>query len=431
MDFGHWLSAAAGRHPDRVALEAPGESVTYRELLLRAVRAAGALHMRGVRRGEPVALMLDPGLPFVEALHGCLLLGAPALPVDPRLAEREREALLREVEVRVERPLRGETGVFELPDPPQRGHVALVMHTSGTTGKPKPVALTYGNIRANTRGVAQAMGLGGDERWLCPLPLAHVGGLMVVLRSALMATTAVLAPPPFDAPAMAALLRDGAITTASLVPTQLQRLLDAGATPGPELRRVLLGGGPMPRALLARARAAGFPVCPSYGLTQACSTVTVAEPGDLETAGRPLPGVGVAITAEGEIIVSGGTVNALGSLRTGDLGRIDPEGRLVVTGRRGDVIITGGENVAPSEVEAVLGEHPEVAEAAVFARPHALWGEAVTALVVPRDGARPAQAALRAHCLQRLAPFKVPKAFELVAELPRTESGKVRRAELR
>src|SRR5215207_588831 len=431
MDFGHWLSAAAGRHPDRVAVEAPGESVTYRELLLRAVRAAGGLHMRGVRRGEPVALMLEPGLAFVEALHGCLLLGAPAVPIDPRLADRERERLLREIEVRVERPMRGETGVFELPHPPERDDVALVMHTSGTTGRPQPVALSFGNIRANARGLAQAMRLGEEERWLSPLPLAHVGGLMVVLRSALMGTTAVLSPPPFDEHATAAQLREAGITTASLVPTQLQRLLDAGATPGPSLRRILLGGGPMPRALLARARGAGFPVCPSYGLTQACSTVTVGEPGDVETAGRPLPGVGVAVTATGEIVVSGGTVAAVGSLRTGDLGHIDARGRLVVTGRKGDVIISGGENVAPAEVEAVLAEHPDVAEAAVFARPHPLWGEAITALVVPRDGAELVQGTLRAHCLERLAAFKVPKAFELVDALPRTESGKVRRAELR
>jgi O-succinylbenzoic acid--CoA ligase len=267
------------------------------------------------------------------------------------------------------------------------------------------------------------MELGDGERWLCPLPLAHVGGLMVVLRSALMATTAVLGP--------AERVAEPGITIASLVPTQLVRVLDAGLGPGPDLRRILLGGGPMPRSLLARARDAGFPVCPSYGLTQACSTVTVAAPGDLETAGRALPGVGVAIAADGEILVSGGTVNALGSLRTGDLGALDEAGRLVVTGRKGDVIITGGENVAPSEVEAVLAEHPDVAEAAVFARPHPLWGEAITALVVARDGAQPQQAALRAHCLERLAPFKVPKVFELVDELPRTGSGKVRRAELR
>jgi o-succinylbenzoate---CoA ligase len=431
MDFGHWLSAAAGRHPDRVAVEAPGESVTYRELLLRAVRAAGALHMRGVRRGEPVALLLEPGLPFVEALHGCLLLGAPAVPIDPRLAQRERDAVLREIEVRVERPMRGETGVFQLPDPPERESVALVMHTSGTTGKPKPVTITFGNIRANARGVAQAMGLTDDERWLCPLPLSHVGGLMVFLRSTIMATTAMLAPPPFDAEAVARSLRDDEVTIASLVPTQLQRLLDAGATPGPKLRRVLLGGGAMPHALLERARAAGFPVSPSYGLTQACSTVTVAEPGDLETAGRALPGVGVAIADDGEILVSGGTVNALGSLRTGDLGRLDEQGRLIVTGRKGDLIITGGENVSPAEVEGVLAEHPEVAEAAVFARPHPLWGEAITAWVVAKPGVELTQASLRAHCLERLAGFKVPKTFELVDALPRTESGKVRRADLR
>src|SRR5215211_361066 len=106
MDFGHWLSGAAGRHPDRVAVEAPDASVSYRELLLRAVRAAGALHMRGVTRGTPVALVLEPGLPFVEVLHGCLLLGAPAVPVDPRLSEREREAILRSVEETVSRSLR-------------------------------------------------------------------------------------------------------------------------------------------------------------------------------------------------------------------------------------------------------------------------------------------------------------------------------------
>src|SRR5215207_556885 len=423
MDFGHWLSGAAGRRADRVAVEAPDESVSYRELLLRAVRAAGALHMRGVGRGHPVGLALEPGLAFVEALHGCLLLGAPAVPVDLRLAEREREAILRDVEETVTRPLRGESGVFQLPDPPERDEVALIVPTSGTTGRPKLVEITYGNIRANARGLAQAMELGDDERWLCPLPLSHVGGLMVVLRSVLMATTAVIGPPER--------VGEDGITSASLVPTQLQRLLDAGVAPGPSLRRILLGGGPMPRALLARARAAGFPVRPSYGLTQACSTVTVAEPGDLETAGRALPGVGVAVTDEGEILVSGSTVNTLGSLRTGDLGRMDEHGRLIVTGRGGDVIVTGGENVSPSEVEAVLAEHPDVAESAVFARPHPLWGEAVTALVVARAGAELQVASLRAHCLERLAGYKVPKAFELVAELPRTESGKVRRAELR
>jgi len=431
MDFGHWLSSAAGRRPDRVAAQAPGESVSYRELLLRAVRAAGALERRSVRRGSRVALLLEPGLPFVEALHGCLLLGAAAVPVDVRLGERERRWLLRDVELVVDRPLRGDGGVFELPGPPEAGEPAVVVHTSGTTGAPRPVELTYGNIRANARGVQRALGLADDERWLCPLPLSHVGGLMCVLRSAIMATTVALGPPRFDAEWTAAALRDAGITVASLVPTQLQRLLDLGARPGPELRRILLGGGPMPRPLLERARDAGWPVSPSYGLTQACSTVTVAEPGDVETAGRPLPGVGVAVAGDGEILVSGPTVHRLGSLRTGDLGRLEPDGRLVVTGRKGDIIVTGGENVAPAEVEAVLAAHPAVVEAAVFGRTHPEWGEAVTALVVPRPGAQIDAAQLQRHCGERLASFKVPKAVELVDALPRTESGKVRRADLR
>ena len=182
MDLGHWLSGAAGRRPERIAVEDAGESVTYRELLLRAVRAAGALHMRGVRRGDPVGLALEPGLPFVEALHGCLLLGAPVLPVDPRLAERERTALLRHVEETISRPLRGESGVFQLPDPAPLDSTALIVHTSGTTGRPRPVEISHGNIRANARGLAAAMELADDERWLDPLPLSHVGGLMVVLR---------------------------------------------------------------------------------------------------------------------------------------------------------------------------------------------------------------------------------------------------------
>ena len=253
MDFGHWLSSAAGRRPERVAIAAGDEQVTYRELLLRAVRAAGSLHLRSAARGEPVALLLEPGLPFLEALHGCLILGAPAVPIDPRLGDRERQAVLREIELRVERPLTGDRGVFQLPDPPERDEVALVVHTSGTTGAPAPVGLTYGNIRANARGLAQAMRLGDDERWLCPLPLSHVGGLMVLLRSAILATTAVLAPPPFDPEAVARQLRDDGITIVSLVPTQLQKLLDAGARPGPELRRVLLGGGAMPHVLLEHA----------------------------------------------------------------------------------------------------------------------------------------------------------------------------------
>jgi O-succinylbenzoic acid--CoA ligase len=395
MSREQWLVRAAARRPDRVAVEAGDERLTYAELLDRARAAA-----EGLEPGRRVALTEPAGLDFVVALHGCLLAGAAAMPVDPRLRESERAA--------------------QLATAGQRTEAALVVHTSGTTGAPRPVELTRSNIEANALGSAVALALNPDERWLCPLPLSHVGGLMVLLRSAIYATTAVLGP--------ADALRD--VSLASLVPTQLHRLLDA-PPPAPGLRAILLGGAGASKALLERAAAAGLPVAPTYGLTQACSQVTVAEPGDTETSGFPLPGVNVEIAPDGEILVTGPVVAGGGTLRTGDLGRLDERRRLIVTGRLSELIVSGGENVAPAEVEAVLEQHPAVAEAGVFARADPEWGEAVVAAVVPRNGAPLDAEALRAFCRARLAGFKVPKAIEEVRALPRTASGKLRRGALR
>ena len=363
------------------------------------------------------------------AFHACLLLRAPAVPVDARLGARERKELLRGAEVVVSTPLPEDGGAPFSVREPAEDELALVVHTSGTTRAPRPVELTFGNLAAHIRAVGAVLGSDPDERWLCPMPLSHVGGLMILTRSAAAAGTVVLEP--FDADGTARQLREGDITLVSLVPTMLARILDAGGRPGPRLRRVLLGGGPVPPALMRRAADAGFPVSQTYGLTEACSTVTLAEPGDLETAGRPLPGTGLNVAADGEILISGPTVvGEWDALRTGDLGRLDDAGRLTVIGRKSDTIVTGGENVAPAEVEAVLEEHPRVAEAAVFARPHPDWGESVTALVVPDGEQAPSAAELREHVAARLAGFKVPKSFELVTRLPRTPSGKLLRREL-
>ena len=390
MEIDPWLARATARRPEAVALETPDARLTYRELLMAATRGAARLVSRGAAPGDRVAITLPAGRDFVVALHACLLLRTPALPVDPRLGERERKELLRGTEFLVSSPLPGDGGApFNVAEPAQ-DEVALVVHTSGTTRAPRPVELTFGNIAAHIRAAGAVLGTDANERWLCPMPLSHVGGLMILVRSAAAASTVVLEP--FDAEGTARQLREGDITLASLVPTMLARILDAGGRPGPRLRRVLLGGGPCPPALLRRAADAGFPVSQTYGLTEACSTVTLAEPGDLETAGRALPGTGLTVAQDGEILISGPTVvGEWDALRTGDLGRLDDEGRLTVIGRKADTIVTGGENVAPAEVEAVLEEHPGVAEAAVFARAHPMWGEAVTALVVARR-ARPPRA---------------------------------------
>jgi O-succinylbenzoic acid--CoA ligase len=428
MPIEPWLERGAALRPDRTAIEAGGERLTYAELLARARSAAATLAARGVGGGDRVAIALPAGLPFAEALHACLLLGAAAMPVDARLAGRERAAVLATADATVD----GDVAVAARDDgvvaaPAEDGgvavaaqDVALVVHTSGTTGAPRPVELSYGNVLANALGSAVALGLDPAERWLCPLPLSHVGGLMVLLRSAVYATTAVIGPPPGD----------DEITLMSLVPTQLARLLDARQRPPRALRAALLGGAAGDRALLERARRAGWPVAPTYGLTQACSQVTVGEVGDTETSGRALPGVTVSLAPDGEIVVEGPTVAGGGVLPTGDLGRLDDRGRLIVTGRKADTIVTGGENVSPAEVEAVLREHPAVADAGVFARPHAEWGEAVTAKVVLRADASATEDELRAWAAARLARFKVPKTVELADALPRTPSGKLLRRAL-
>jgi O-succinylbenzoic acid--CoA ligase len=245
-------------------------------------------------------------------------------------------------------------------------------------------------------------------------------------------------------------LREQRITLVSLVATTLARLLDAGLRRPPALRCALTGGGPVPAALVERAAAAGVPVSTTYGLTEACSQVTTAPVAALDEGDfRPGPALfctHASCAEDGEILVAGPTVapGALakdGRLHTGDLGALDARGRLSVTGRRADTIVSGGENVAPSEVEAVLEAHPDVLEAAVVGREDPEWGEAVTAIVVLRagddatakDGAlgRPDETSLRAHCAAALAPYKVPKRMILREQpLPRTRSGKLLRREL-
>ncbi|MGI8622094.1 MAG: AMP-binding protein, partial [Solirubrobacteraceae bacterium] len=249
-----WLTLAARRRPDRVALQGAGEALTYAELHARA----RALEVPGGLIEHP------PGVDFAVALHACLLRGVPAVPLDPRLGEAERSA-------------RAAAGGG-------RGGL-LVVHTAGTTAAPKAVRITADNVMANALGSAVALGHDRAERWLCPLPLSHVGGLMVLLRSVIYATTAIVVP--FEVADVAGRLRRGEATLVSLVPTMLGRLLDAGLREPPNLRLVLLGGAPAAPALLKRAAAAGVPMAQTQGITEGTSQVPVSEAGEHANAGRP------------------------------------------------------------------------------------------------------------------------------------------------
>jgi O-succinylbenzoic acid--CoA ligase len=474
MQVEAWLQRAACSAPTLIALQTPEQRLSYAELWDRARAGARELSERGVLPGERVAIALAPGVAFAQALHACLLLGAVAVPVDLRLTTAEREGIVAGASLLVEEPLGSSTANAESLEAPtgEAGEgletptgkathdldaVCAVIHTSGTTSAPRPVELTYGNFLWSAIGSGVALGVDPGERWLCALPLSHVGGLSILLRSAIYATTAVVHD-RFDTNRVLAALHEEQITLVSLVSTTLARLLDAGLRDPPHLRCALTGGGPVPASLTRRARAAGVPVLETYGLTECCSQAATAPLAAVATAplaevaaaasddserrspevgaGVPLFCTRTEIAEDGEILLSGPTVarSAIapdGRLHTGDLGSIDRNGFLHVSGRKADTIVSGGENVAPTEVEAVLEAHPEVIEAAVVGREDPQWGEAVTAIVVVAPGAGVGESALREHCSARLASFKVPKRMQLVSTpLPRTRSGKLLRRDL-
>ena len=406
-----WLTAAARARPDHEAVAADDGSLSFAELDERAAVRAGALAGAGVRAGQRVRLTHPPGLAFAEVLHALPRLGAvvePGTPAEPPS------------------PPPGEPGAATLRSEFDGEAVHTAITTSGTTGAPKTVELTYANHLASALASADALGVEPGDRWLCPLPLHHVGGLNVLIRSAINRTTVVLHE-RFDAERVRATLEGGEVTLASLVPTMLARLRAAGLREAPGLRAIALGGGPVPQGLLEWAAEAGIPVVPVYGMTETCSQIVAGSPG------RPLAGVELEIAPDGEILVRGpmvapGAVAGDGWLHTGDLGRLDDDGRLHVLGRLKELIVTGGENVAPLEVEQALLAHPAIVDAGVAGLEDPEWGEAVTAFVVLREQAGAEE--LRAWCRERLEPFKVPKAIHAVERLPRNAGGKLLRGRL-
>ena len=441
MKLDDWLAQRSQSCPERTALVADGAEVTYAELEAEATWVARRLIAHGVRRGSTVAMTMHPRREQVVVVHALMKVGAVLLPLGTRLSAEERAAVIAAEEPAVDLDDAGELTQTEADLPLLGEHdmdaIACHVMTSGSTGTPDPVGLTYGNFLWSAVGSAFNIGVEPEDRWLCCLPLSHISGLGIVMRSVIYGTTAVIHD-GFDVNRVAEALERDEITVVSLVTTMLTRLLEAGADlSGP--RAVLVGGGPVPEDPLEEALGRGATVVQTYGLTETCSQVTTLAPADarrkLGSAGRPLLTTHLRIQ-DGEILVQGPTVapgraDADGWLHTGDLGRIDEEGFLYVDDRMDDLIVTGGENVVPAEVEKVLLRHPEVADAAVVGREDPEWQQAVTAIVVLTDGSEASPDDLRRHCAESLAGFKVPKRVELAAALPRTPSGKLMRRALR
>jgi len=441
MKLDDWLSQRSQSAPDRVALVADGSEVTYAELEAEATWVARRLSSQGVRRGSIVAVTMHPRREQVVLLHALMKVGATALPLGPQLSASEHAAIIAAEDAAVDLVDPGQLTQNEADMPLLGEHdmddIACRVLTSGSSGAPHPVGLTYGNFLWSAVGSAFNIGVDPADRWLCCLPLSHISGLAIIMRSVIYGTTAVVHD-GFDTDRVAAALAEDEITVVSLVSTTLVRLLDAGADLAAP-RAILVGGGPVPEEPLEEAIARGATVVQTYGLTEACSQVTTLAPADakrkLGSAGRPLLTTHLRIK-DGEILVQGPTVapdriDDDGWLHTGDLGRIDEEGFLYVEDRMDDLIVSGGENVVPAEVEQVLLRHPEVADAAVVGREDPEWQQAVTAIVVLEDGSSATPDELRRHCAQSLAGFKVPKRVELAAALPRTPSGKLMRRALR
>ncbi len=470
-----WLTHRARSLPRVTALARGQRRLSYAALYDYAVRQANALAAAGASPGERVAVVAGASADFVVAMHAATLTGAIFVPLNVRLTAAELAGQLRNADPAVvlcDRPREALASAAariaslpaprRMPLPPAAQTAALVdahdadschsiVYTSGTAGLAKGVMLTYGNLWASASASALNLGLDPGDRWLACLPLHHVGGLSIPIRSAIYGTTVELHT-GFVPEAVNAALRSREVTLLSVVPTMLRRMLDAGGPPfDGALRVVLVGGGPVPPALLDRAAARGLPVVQTYGLTEAASQVTTLAPSEamsrLGSAGRPLLSADVRIDAPagapGEILIRGPAVTpgyfrdpeataaafTGGWLQTGDIGVLDKDGFLTVLDRRDDVIVSGGENIYPAEVEAALLAYPGIEAAAVVGLPDEEWGQRVAAAVV--SGQPVELPRIEPLLRSRLAGYKIPAAVERVDALPTTASGKVQRRRVR
>ena len=423
--------------PDRTVLWDAEGAWTYAELAARVDERAADLDAVGHGPGEVVPVVLDADLEGIVTLLALWRVGATPAPLSSRLTETERDAARRAL-----------AGVA--------GGAQAVLWTSGTAGRPRGVALTFDALDASARASAERLALGAEDVWLASLSPAHVGGLALVTRALLLGSRLV-AVGPLEAVAVGALV-DGrgappgvTVTHLSVVPTQLVRLLEVrgGAPPPPSLRCVLVGGGAAPAGLVARALDAGWPLALTYGLTEATSQVATAPPDVVRrkpgTVGSALPGVELGVADDGEILVRGATLasgciasdDALlgedGWLHTGDLGRLDADGDLWVTGRRMDRIVSGGVTVDAAEVEEALRTHPGVRDAGVVGLPDEEWGERVGAWVEPVDASTTDRliTSLDGFLRSRLTGAKLPRVYHVAPGLPRNANGKLDRGRVR
>jgi O-succinylbenzoic acid--CoA ligase len=495
-----WLLRCAESTPERLAIQCGQVCWSFAELARQADRLARQLAAAGVGSQSRVALLAANGLAYVACVHALRRLGAVLVPLNTRLTAAElrwqvedgRAVLLvsdttlaglaHELALALPRALlqtrsaaadTAEIVLLTCQGSPYAAATVnlltlidlaatqVIMYTSGTTGRPKGVVITYGMQWWNAVGSALNLGHQPADHWLACLPLFHIGGLSILMRSVIYGISVLLLE-TFDEHAVNRAIRCEGVTLISVVAVMLERMLAAaGCVEGQaypaRLRCVLLGGGPAPRPLLERCASLHIPVAQTYGLTESCSQAVTLAPSDAlrkpGSAGRPLLPLQLQIRQDGHLAPVGevGTIYLKGPtitpgyadrpiatsealqdgwFCTGDLGYLDADGYLFVLARRSDLIVSGGENIYPAEIESVLLQHPAVAEAGVCAQDDPCWGQVPLAFVSLHPTCSVAPEELLEHAHRFLAGYKVPRQIVYVRALPRNSAGKLLRREL-
>ncbi len=466
-----WLRRAALNHPQRTALVTDRGAVGYASLHTRLGRLAARYAAAGLVPGKPLASLTRCAARIAWAGYLALYCGCPFLPLDPR---RGREQLLADCDIdqavvddNLDELLPAglqrfpaewfdepavESGLPPHPAPPKS--TQLIIATSGTTGTARGVMLSGANLAAAVKGSKERLDLGPEDVWLACLPLVHIAGFSILLRCAEAGATALLHE-GFEPIRIWEDLDRRKVTHLSVVPGMLSRLLDCSndSPPPTSLRTVLVGGGPLSGTLAGRAREAGWPLCPTYGMSETASQIATLcaladdwQPGDV---GALLPNVRVKIVDDagqltqqlGRIHIAGPTVMrgyanpegvpglglSQGGFTSSDLGYLDPRGHLHVVGRVDEVLVSGGENIHPLEVEKRLSDYPGIQDVAVISRTDSTWGDRLIALVVGHVD----EAALSSWCRGHLPPPLRPREFIKVTQIPRNHLGKIDRRVLR
>jgi o-succinylbenzoate---CoA ligase len=483
----NWLAHQAQERPDAPALIAGKHCLSWQELAECARKRAAVLADHGLRPGHVVAVEAESRLESVCWMHAVFWLGATLFPLPPRLPAAvldQRLARLAPNALVVGDPgqafasvVSSQTVVVSLtapaestdPGPPSScidgQDILTILWTSGSSGAARAVPLTMANHVASTRAIAERLGITANDRWLLCLPLEHIGGLAILVR-AMITGASVDLHEHFDPDRVRADLATQAITLASMVPTMLARLIEHSPNPcQSNLRALLIGGAPAAPQLLHDARTAGLPVVPTWGMTETCSQLATLDPAEAARVdflaspglvGPPLTGVELRIepdpscpdTADnvGRLLVRGPMVfggylksgiaareQAEDWFDTGDVGRIDAQGRVIMAHRASDLIISGGVNINAREVETILLQSPWVDDVAVLGLPHPTWGEQVVAVIAVSEHDHHLDdipATLTRWCREHLAPAQIPRRWQVLTRLPRNAAGKCPRDEL-